>query len=217
MNIDIFSDTVCPWCFIGKRRLERALAERPDVAPTVRWRTFQLNPQMPEEGMDRQRYLALKFGGAARATELYDTIRKVGESEGIAFQFDAIARTPNTVRSHRLLRFAEGQGRDAAVSEILFRAYFLDGQDIGDVEVLTAVAEEAGMDADETGDFLGSDTLTQDVLSEDRFARRLGIAGVPCFIIDGKYALSGAQEPEAFFPIFDMAAQDQAMASTTAG
>ncbi len=214
MNIDIFSDTVCPWCFIGKRRLERALAERSDVTPSVRWRTFQLNPQMPEEGMDRQRYLALKFGGATRAQELYDTIRQVGESEGIEFRFDAIARTPNTVPSHRLLRLAESQGHDAALSEVLFRAYFLEGLDIGDVRILASIAEEAGLDAGAAAEFLRSDELTQDILAEDRFARRLGIAGVPCFIIDGKYALSGAQEPEAFYPIFDMAAQDQSMAST---
>ncbi len=217
MNIDIFSDTVCPWCFIGKRRLERALAERPELRPTIRWRAFQLNPQMPHEGMDRQRYLALKFGGAARASELYDTIHKVGESEGIAFRFDAIARTPNTVMSHRLLRFAEGHGCDGPLSEALFKAYFLDGQDIGDVAVLTAVAAEAGIDGEKARAFLESEELEQEILAEDQFARRLGIAGVPCFIVDGKYALSGAQEPEAFYPIFEMAAQDQSMTSTTAG
>jgi len=217
MNIYIFSDTVCPWCFIGKRRLERALAQRPDLTPTVRWRTFQLNPQMPEDGMDRQRYLALKFGGAARAQELYETIRQVGESEGIAFQFDAITRTPNTVLSHRLLRLAESEGRDTAVAEALFRAYFLDGKDIGDPQALTVIAEEAGLDAGAVQDFLGSEDLADEILAEDRFARRLGIAGVPCFIIDGKYALSGAQEPEAFMPIFEMASQDQSLASPTAG
>ncbi len=217
MNIDIFSDTVCPWCYIGKRRLERALAGRPEVNPTIRWRAFQLNPQMPQEGMDRQRYLALKFGGASRAKELYDTIFRVGESEGIAFQFDAIARTPNTVPSHRLLRFAEGLGCDAALSEALFKAYFLDGRDIGDAEVLASVAAEAGIDAAKAKDFLASAELEQEILAEDQFARRLGIAGVPCFIVDGKYALSGAQEPEAFYPIFEMAAQDQSMTSTTTG
>jgi len=167
--------------------------------------------------MDRQRYLALKFGGAARAQELYETIRQVGESEGIAFQFDAITRTPNTVLSHRLLRLAESEGRDTAMAEALFRAYFLDGKDIGDPDALTVIAEVAGLEAAAVQDFLGSDDLAEEILAEDRFARRLGIAGVPCFIIDGKYALSGAQEPEAFAPIFEMASQDQSLASPTAG
>lgn len=213
MNIDIFSDTVCPWCYIGKGRLERALAERPDIHATVRWRAFQLNPQMPADGMDRKRYLALKFGGATRAQELYETIRQVGAGEGIAFQFDAIARTPNTVDSHRLLRHAEGQAADGALAELLFKAYFLEGQDIGDQAVLAGIAEKAGLDRTEAETFLASDALSEDIQAEDRFARRLGIAGVPCFIIEGKYALSGAQEPEAFYPIFEMALQDPAMAS----
>jgi predicted DsbA family dithiol-disulfide isomerase len=195
MHIDIFSDPICPWCFIGKRRLRRALAARPGLRPTIRWRAFQLNPAMPADGMERQSYLAVKFGSAAEAQRLYATIGQVGAVEGIDFRFDRIRMTPNTVDAHRLVRYALAFERDDAVTDALFHAYFLQGRDIGDRRVLDRTDADACLAG---GD--GADA----VRGEDMRARQLGIEGVPCFIVDRRYAISGAQEPEAFFSLFDM-------------
>lgn len=209
MEIDIFSDTICPWCFIGKRRLERALRERPQADLTIRWRAFQLNPDMPKDGMDRARYLETKFGGAANARAIYNQVRTAGESEGIPFAFEAIKRTPNTVDSHRLIRFARDNGRQDEVVEGLFEAYFLRGENIGDPEVLIAAAVKAGLDTDAVRQFLESEADLIAVRSEDAQARQAGIHGVPCFIFNGKYALSGAQPPEVLHQLFDLALQDE--------
>lgn len=208
MEIDIFSDTICPWCFIGKRRLERALAMRPQPELTVRWRAFQLNPDMPRDGMERSRYLALKFGGAEAARAVYDQIREAGESESIDFAFDRIARTPNTVDSHRLIRFAGARGVQDGVVEALFQAYFLCGEDIGDFDVLTAAAIAGGLDENEVRAFLATDQEEEAVRAEDLAARRAGITGVPCFIFNRRHALPGAQPPEVFFQLFDLAREE---------
>ncbi len=214
MEIDIFSDTICPWCFIGKRRLERALAERPLPNLTISWRAFQLNPDMPAEGMARQRYLEVKFGGTANAKAIYDQIRAAGESEGIDFAFEAMTRTPNTVASHRLIRFAargaSAAGRQDAVVQALFDAYFLRGEDIGDLEVLTAAAATGGLDGSAARAFLESDAEAQDVRDEDQAARQAGISGVPCFIFNGQHALAGAHPPEVLHQLFDLAQQEEA-------
>ncbi|HVJ52455.1 MAG TPA: DsbA family oxidoreductase [Aliidongia sp.] len=209
MLIEIVSDLVCPWCYIGKRRLQRALAMRPDLPYRILWRVFQLNPEMPSQGIERHTYLMTKFGGPAQASRLYDAIAKTGRSEGIEFRFDRIERTPNSLQAHRLSRFAAGQGRQETMIEVLFRAYFEEGRDIGRIEVLADLAETAGLDRAAAEKFLRSDAEHAAVLAEDRMARRLGINGVPCFVIDGKYALSGAQEPEFFLPLFDLTRQDQ--------
>lgn len=208
MQIDIFSDTVCPWCLIGKRRLARALAERPDLQPAIRWRSFQLNPEMPDEGLDRQRYLEIKFGSPEAAREVYAPILKAGSDEGIAFDFAGIRRTPNTLQSHRLIRIAGEQGRQDAVVDAVFGAYFMHGQDIGDIDVLVSAAAEAGLEAEFARAFLESDAEADAVRAEDLAARRAGIQGVPCFIFNGRYALSGAQPPEVLLPMFDLAIQD---------
>ncbi|MGH6620014.1 MAG: DsbA family oxidoreductase [Alphaproteobacteria bacterium] len=204
MHIDIFSDPICPWCFIGKRRLQRALEARPGVRPTIRWRAFQLNPAMPAGGMERRAYLAEKFGNAAEAGRLYGAIGQVGAVEGIDFRFDRIAVTPNTVDAHRLIRYAERDAAGDAVIDALFRAYFADGRDIGDTGVLADLAGEAGLDRRAAAAFLATDEGVDAVRGEDMRARQLGIEGVPCFIVDRRYALSGAQEPEAFYSLFDM-------------
>lgn len=208
MRIDIFSDTICPWCFIGKRRLERALAERPQPGLTIRWRAFQLNPDMPAAGMDRQQYLATKFGGADNAERVYATVRQAGQQENIPFAFDRVGRTPNTLRSHQLLTFAATQGDQDPVVERLFNAYFLEGQDIGEIEVLVQAAAEAGLDAAAVRDYLENDRGLAEAFDEDRQAREAGIQGVPTFIVNGRYALSGAQEPEVLFQLFDLARED---------
>jgi predicted DsbA family dithiol-disulfide isomerase len=217
MNLDVFSDTICPWCFIGKRRLERALKARPQPGLKVRWRAFQLNPGMPAEGMERRAYIEAKFGGTERARTIYDTVRAAGAGEGIEFAFEKIKRTPNTLQSHRLLRLAAATGDQDAVLEGLFHAYFLEGRDVGDRAVLTEIGAAAGLDRRKTAGFLGSDTDTDTVLSEDVLARRAGINGVPCFIFNGRFALSGAQEPEAFFQIFDLTREQENMLQEATG
>jgi predicted DsbA family dithiol-disulfide isomerase len=204
MHIDIVSDVICPWCFIGKRRLEKALALRPELAVAITWRPFQLNPDMPAEGMERKAYIAAKFGGGAQADRIYANVADVGAGVGIPFAFDRIQRTPNTRDAHRLIRWAAAHGQADAVVESLFRAYFIDGRDIGDHATLADVAGAAGLDAAEARQWLGGPADIEPVLAEDRSARRLGINAVPCFIFDRNYAVSGAQEPEFFLPIFDL-------------
>lgn len=212
IHIDIFSDTICPWCLIGKRRLEAALAERPDLEVAIHWRTFQLNPTMPKEGMDRQTYLSTKFGGPDSAAMVYGRIRSAGAENGIDFAFDDIARTPNTIDSHRLVRWAAGQGRETETVEALFQAYFFRGEDIGASDVLVAAAEEAGLDPAEARAFLESEALAGEVSEEDRQARGLGIDGVPCFVFNGRHAVAGAQSPKVLIQILDMAQQEAAEA-----
>jgi predicted DsbA family dithiol-disulfide isomerase len=215
MRLDIYSDTICPWCFVGKRRLERALAARPQPGLQVRWRAFQLNPGMAADGMDRRTYLDLKFGGSERADRIYEAVRQAGRGEGIAFAFDRIRRTPNTLASHRLLRLASGS-RQSALVEALFTAYFLRGADLGDKRVLADIAVGVGLGRSEVEAFLDSRTETDAVLAEDAQARRQGINGVPCFVFNGRFALSGAQEPEALFQLFDLAREeDRALLETS--
>jgi predicted DsbA family dithiol-disulfide isomerase len=210
MRIDIFSDVICPWCFIGKKRLEKALELRPLPDLQIHWRAFQLNPGMPEEGMDRQAYLAAKFGGPESAQRIYDTVGAAGRRSGVAFAFDKITRTPNTVAAHRLVRFAERFGRHDAMVEGLFQSYFLEGRNLSDKDSLAEIAAAAGLDRAAVRGYLDSDEDTETVLAEDAYARKLGIGGVPCFIVDGRYALSGAQEPEAFLPVFDLVGTEKA-------
>jgi predicted DsbA family dithiol-disulfide isomerase len=209
MLLDIFSDTICPWCFVGKRRLERALQQRPQHGLKIRWRAFQLNPGMPAGGMDRQSYLDAKFGGSEQAQNIYDAVRAAGTGEGIAFAFDRIKRTPNTLLSHRLIRYASLTDRQDAVLDGVFAGYFLDGRDIGNPEILTEIGAEAGLDRADIATYLTGDADAESVLAEDALARRTGISGVPCFIFNSRYALSGAQDPEAFFQLFDLAREDE--------
>jgi predicted DsbA family dithiol-disulfide isomerase len=204
VHIDIVSDVICPWCFIGKRRLERALEQRAEPAVSITWRAFQLNPEMPPGGMARADYIAAKFGGTAHAARIYAAIAEAGSGENIAFAFDRIRRTPNTRDAHRLIRYATLAGNADPVVEALFAAYFEQGRDIGNRAILADIAAECGFVRAEVADWLAGDAGLEEVLGEDRSARRLGIAGVPCFILDGGYSISGAQEPEFFFPLFDL-------------
>jgi len=208
MLIDIVSDTVCPWCFIGKRRLERALAERPQLEVQIGWRPFELNPDMPPAGLDRGQYLQLKFGGPERAARIYNSIAATGADEGIPFAFDRIRRTPNTLSSHRLIRWATGLGVQNAVVERLFSGYFIDGVDVGDHGVLAGIAADCGMDPVLTRELLDRGDDLDIVKAEEQVARRMGINGVPCFIIDRKYAVSGAQDPAVLLQVFDLAARE---------
>jgi predicted DsbA family dithiol-disulfide isomerase len=205
MRIDIVADFVCPWCFIGQRRLARAMAMRPRLSVARTWRPFQLNPDLPLEGLSRELYLHLKFGGLRSAERIHNALATAGAREGIDFAFDRIRRTPNTLNAHRLIRLAAASGRADAVAEALFQGYFSDGVDIGDVDALARVAAGAGLDERATRVHLAGGAGTQEVLAEEHRARRIGIDAVPCFIIDGDYALAGAQDPEMFLPLFDLA------------
>ncbi len=204
MRIDVVLDVICPWCFIGKRRLERALALRPEIAAEISWRPFQLNPDMPGDGMPRQDYLAVKFGGAHHAQRIYQTAGEAGSSVGIPFAFERVVRTPNTQDAHRLVRRAERAGRADALVEALFRAYFIDGIDLGDRARLVEIAARSGLERGDARRFLAGEEGLTDVIAEDRAARRIGINAVPCFIFEERYAISGAQEPEFFLPVFDL-------------
>ena len=187
-RIDVISDVICPWCWIGKRQLDLAL----DGAGSrfdVHFRPFQLNPDMPEEGVPRAEYRAAKFGSAARGAELDAQVAEVGRGVGLEFRHDLMQRTPNTVRAHRLLAWAAGPGQ-AALKEALMRAYFAQGQDIGDPDVLAAIAAAQGLDGADA--FLASDALDAQVRAEDLAFRRLGINGVPSFALDGQVLFSGA-------------------------
>ena len=209
MKIDIISDTVCPWCFVGKSRLERALAQSPGLDPKISWHPFQLNPDMPREGMDRTQYLEMKFGGSARAKDVYRTVAEAADGESLDFDLEKIARTPNTLDSHRLIHFSETRGRQSQGVEALFAAYFRDGANIGDIESLSDIAESAGLDRAEVHAYLASDTDVELIRERDQSARAIGVNGVPCFIINDKYAVSGAQDPEVFLQVFAAALQEE--------
>ena len=212
MQIDIFFDLVCPWCFIGKHRMDRALAERPSLPVDLNWQPFQLNPGMPPGGMDRRDYLSAKFGGSGRAAQIYAMVAETAERDGLTLELDAIRRTPNTLDAHRLVRFATRHGRDPAhVAEAIFQAYFQQGRDIGDRNTLADIGEEIGLDRDSVADHLASRTDINHVRSADAAARRMGIQAVPCFVFDRRYALSGAQEPDSFIPMFDLAGAEASL------
>lgn len=208
MKIDIISDTVCPWCLIGKRKLETALAQRPGLDVDITWHPFQLHPDMPPGGADRKEFTASKFGSVERAREIYANIQSAGETLDLAFEFGKIKRSPNTLDSHRLLRWSESTGLQDKLVEVLFRKFFMDGQDLGDQQVLLDAAEEVGMDKVLVTELLESDKDKELVLKEEARAREMGVTGVPFFVFNDKYALSGAQDPSAFLQVFDQIAQE---------
>ncbi len=205
LTVEVVHDLVCPWCFLGLRRLQRLLRRRPDLGFEVAWRPFLLNPDMPRVGMPRADYVVRKFGGEDRARRLYSSIAEIGRGEGLMFRFDRIRRTPSSVDAHRLVRFAAAYGRAAEMVEALFSAHFTDGRDIGDATVLVGVAQACGLDAAGVRRFLYSDAETDAVHAENLRAHRLGINGVPCFVIGGRHAIAGAQEPEVLERLLDVA------------
>jgi predicted DsbA family dithiol-disulfide isomerase len=207
MQIDVISDTVCPWCFIGKRRLETALAERPDIGFDVRWRPFQLDPTIPAEGRDRRAYLKAKFGDSPQFKAAGEAIKSFGDELGIPFAFDRIERTPNTADSHRLIRWASSVDRQDAVVEGLFNAYFVEGRDLGDRAVLCDVAGQAGMDSELVEELLASDADRDLVLKEIAIAQEMGVSGVPAFVIDNRFLLIGAQDKAVLLRAIDKAVE----------
>ncbi|MBW4091301.1 MAG: DsbA family oxidoreductase [Proteobacteria bacterium] len=206
LSVEVVVDLVCPWCFLGTRRLRRTLRRRPDLLVDITWRPFLLNPDMPRGGMTRNDYVVRKFGGEERARRLYASISELGRTEGIAFRFDRIRRTPSSIDAHRLVRFAARFGPADPVVEALFSAHFTDGHDIGDPAVLAAIAGAAGLDPIRLRRLLATDEDLDVIHAENLRAHRIGINGVPCFVVGGRHAIAGAQEPEVIERLLDVAA-----------
>jgi predicted DsbA family dithiol-disulfide isomerase len=206
LSVEIVYDLICPWCYLGVRRLLRTFRRRPDLLFDLTWRPFLLNPDMPRTGMARPDYVVRKFGGEERAKRLYASINELGRREGLVFAFDRIRRTPSSIDAHRLVRFATRYGRADALVESLFSVHFSEGYDIGDHGVLIAIATACGMDTADTAAFLASDAEADSVQADNLRAHRLGINGVPCFVIGGRHAIAGAQEPEVIERLLDVAA-----------
>jgi predicted DsbA family dithiol-disulfide isomerase len=196
VTVDVVSDVVCPWCFIGQKRLDKAIAALDDIDVRVRWRPFQLDPTVPPQGKDRREYMLAKFGTDERIREIHARIEPLGEAEGISFAFDAIKVAPNTLDAHRLIRWAGAAG--AAIQNRLvrrlFQLNFEEGANIGDHAVLVEAAREAGMDASVAETLLPTDADVEAVRTEITTASRMGVTGVPCFLLEGKYAVMGAQD-----------------------
>ncbi|MEQ1864282.1 MAG: DsbA family oxidoreductase [Micropepsaceae bacterium] len=216
MQIDVISDTVCPWCYIGKRRLERAIRLRPQIEFQVRWRPFQLDPTTPPEGVDRKTYIERKFGSSDKIKPIHAALLKAGDDEGINFAFEKIARTPNTINSHRLIRWSQAMGFQDALVERLFKAYFTEGADIGQIDVLKRLGADAGMDPELVEDLLNTDIDLEKVQHEDSMARKIGISGVPTFLIGGKILVNGAQDAEHLAHVIDRVAAGDEEALATA-
>lgn len=195
-KIDIISDPICPWCYIGKTRLDRALEANPNHDFIIEWHPFQLNPTMPAEGMDRREYLEAKFGGQDGALKVYGEIDKTARETGLEVNFAGIKRTPNTIDAHRLIHWAGIEGKQNAVVDRLFKAYFQEGRDISEQSVLVRIATAVGMDGEATRRLLGTDADADDLRARDSDARRKGIQGVPAFVVANEYVVQGAQPVE---------------------
>ena len=206
LSVDVISDVICPWCFIGKRRLEKAVAALDGSQEVrVRWLPFQLNPQMSKEGISRREYRTRKFGSWERSLELDAQVAAAGEAEGIHFAFDRMERTPNTLDAHRLIWVAEKEGVQDAVVEALFRAYFTEGRDISARQTLLDVVAEAGLDRSKAEGVLTSGGGQEAIREADELSRRVQVKGVPFFIVNGKVTMSGAQPLDAFLAAFTQA------------
>jgi predicted DsbA family dithiol-disulfide isomerase len=193
--IDVVSDVVCPWCFIGKARLEQALELRPDIPVDINWRPYFLNDWIPREGISRDEYLTKKFGSPDRYKGIAGRVAAAAKAEGLTYAVDKIARQPNTLDCHRLILWARNIGAAGAMKQRLMQLYFTEGADLTDREVLVKAAADCGMDADLTRDLLSGEQDVDRVTQEAEQAKQAGIDGVPCFILGGVLAVSGAQEP----------------------
>lgn len=209
LNIDVVSDVICPWCFLGKRRLDKALAMVPDVPVQVIFRPFFLDPSIPRQGMDRHAYMVAKFG-EERLKTIHDPLIQAGKEDGVPYQFDKITRTPNTLDAHRLLRWAQQHDVQGAVAEALFMAYWNKGEDVGDHAVLTAVAAANGIDANWVKAKLATNDDTDAVMAEVQQAQAIGVTGVPTFILASRYGVVGAQSPAFIADAIRKAAAEQA-------
>ncbi len=206
MRIDIFSDTVCPWCYLGMRRFELALAQRPQYLPRVIWRPYELNPDMPWEGVDRAAYLAAKIGDPVRIAAMHEALARHGEAVGLNFRFDLIDRMPNSRRSHLMIAHAARHGLQRQVKERVMQAYFEEGVDVGETEALVRLGVEAGLSERETRAALVLREGQDGVVAAERHAAVLGISAVPTYIFNGQYSLSGAQDPAQLAGVLDQVA-----------
>ncbi|MEM8655217.1 MAG: DsbA family oxidoreductase [Pseudomonadota bacterium] len=196
IKLDIMSDPICPWCYIGKAHLDRALEAHPDHPFVIEWHPFQLNPDMPAAGMNRREYLETKFGGKEGAVRAYTPVVEHAEKAGLKIDFEGMKRTPNTLDAHRLIHWAGIEGKQTAAISALFKAYFVETRDIGDHEVLADIADGIGMDASVVLRLLASDADRDNIAARDSHSRKMGIGSVPTFIVAGKHAVPGAQPPE---------------------
>jgi predicted DsbA family dithiol-disulfide isomerase len=218
MTIDVYADIACPWCYVGRAHLKDALSRRSELDVTMRWRPFQLQPDLPTDGADFRDVLEKKFGGWDRAERMFERIRQMGAEDGLTFNFDAIEVAPNTADAHRLILWAQSEttsslslgaederGPEAgdALATVLFRAYFTDGRNVSDRDVLVDCAGEVGLDAGDARTMLDGDNYADDVRESQQQAQRRGITGVPCYVFDDRQALTGAQPADAFLEAFD--------------
>ena len=212
IRLDIISDIACPWCYVGKAYLDRALESRPDHPFLIEWHPFQLNPDMPKDGMDRRAYLEAKFGGKEGAVRAYAPLIGHAEAAGIELNLDRITRQPNTLDAHRLIHWAGLEGRQTAMVSALFRAIWRDGRDVGDPETLLDIAGEVGLDRQMMERLLGSDSDAEDISARDAHARERGVTGVPTFVIANQHVVQGAQPTETWIQIIDDVAAELAAA-----
>ena len=208
MTLDVYADIACPWCYVGRARLKKALDRRPDTDVTLRWRPFQLQPDLPPEGRDFRAVLENKFGSWDRVGQMFDRIRRMGGEEGLTFDFDAIDVAPNTADAHRLVLWAQEQGEGDAMATALFRAYFSEGRNVSDRDVLAGCADDIGLDGEAARTVLEGSKYAEDVRASQQQAQRQGITGVPCYVFDGKHAVMGAQPAEALTEVLDEAAKE---------
>jgi len=203
IKLDIISDPICPWCYIGWTHLARALEQRPDHPFTFEWHPFQLNPDMPAGGMDRRTYLEAKFGGRDGAVRAYAPVLEHAERAGLSLDFERIARTPNTLNAHRLIHWAGIEGRQTPTAVALFKAYFIEGRDIGDPETLAGIAGQVGLDREMTETLLAGNADAAEIRDRDAHARQRGVTGVPCFVIANQHVVTGAQSAELWLNVLD--------------
>ncbi|NKB28371.1 MAG: thioredoxin domain-containing protein [Rhodobacteraceae bacterium] len=213
VKLDILSDPICPWCYIGKANLDAAIQAHPDHPFTIEWHPFQLNPDMPEGGMDRRDYLETKFGGKENAVKVYSRIEEAAKAAGLEIDFAAMQRTPNTIDAHRLIHWSGLEGRQTAAVAALFRAYFAEGKDIGDRAILLDITEAIGMDRAMTERLLDSDADLDDIRARDAHARKKGVTGVPTFIVANQHVLPGAQPPDLWARVIEDIAKQASEAS----
>jgi predicted DsbA family dithiol-disulfide isomerase len=216
LSIDVVSDVVCPWCFIGKRRLEKAIAMKPDIAVAVRWHPFFLNPWIPREGVDRKTYLETKFGSADRYDAIAQRVAAAAAAEGLTYAVGKISRQPNTLDCHRLILWAQTMGDPSAMKQRLMDLYFTEGADLTDRATLVRAARDCGLDAERIRKLLDSDADVDAVERQAQSAKEAGIEGVPCFIFGGTLAVSGAQAPEHLAGAIERAAAQRQHAGVTA-
>ncbi|MEM9576839.1 MAG: DsbA family oxidoreductase [Pseudomonadota bacterium] len=208
VKLDILSDPICPWCYIGKAHLDLVLGEIPDHPFVIEWHPFQLNPEMPAEGMDRRDYLEGKFGGQEGAARAYAPVVEHAESAGLTIHLEKMKRTPNTLDAHRLIHWAGIEDRQTAAVSALFQAYFVEGRDIGDLEVLADIADMIEMDAAVVTKLLKSDADRQEIKDRDAHSRKMGVTSVPTFIVAGQHAVPGAQPPDLWRKVIDELSTD---------